>query len=307
MSSIARILLRLLTVVVLVASGTYVLTYLYRWEWNRALISGLFFLTALISLTTTMILSSLQRLSVRIDRLESRSRSSERTAGTIRSSNAAHASRHFQWLRESPDRLGVFVPLLIGAGALLSAVAYTIERLAGLVATRSVDRTTAALLAPDVPLGSDAHRHRCSEGLRPARRTVAPPSRTRGRQVVAIAAAAVLVLAGVLVLRDATQSRAEPGSERGETHIRLSISRRGTSEPAEEIAEALWIACHSRLPDTASVGEMHESGDDRVDMVVSQGMGPLLRRRFFGCLEDATLERVWARVQSYEIRPRSVG
>jgi hypothetical protein len=34
---------RLLSAVVLLASGAYVFIYLVRWEWNRALIAGLFF------------------------------------------------------------------------------------------------------------------------------------------------------------------------------------------------------------------------------------------------------------------------
>ncbi len=305
MSSIARVALRLLIVVVLVASGTYVLVYLYRWEWNRALISGLFFLTALISLTTGMVLSSLQKLSGRVDRLERRSHSVDRTAHTIRTTNAAHASRHFQWLREPPDRLGVFVPLLIGAGALLSAVAYSIERLAGVVARRSVDRTTAGLLAPDLPFRSDPP----SGGETAGPLDPTPPRRRgrRGRRVLATGVAVLLVIGGILVLRDATQTRAEPGAERGETHIRLAISQRGNSQPAEEIAEALWIACHGRLPATASVGEMDQLDVETVDLVVDQGMGPLRRRRFFGCLEDATLEHVSARVEQFETVSRSVG
>ena len=307
MSSIARLLLRLLTLVVLVASGSYVLIYLYRWEWNRALISGLFFLTALISLTTAMILAGLQKLSGRIDRLEARSRSSDQTAGTIRAANAAHAARHFRWLRESPDRLGVFVPLLIGAGALLSAVAYTIERVAGAVAGRSVDRTTAALLAPDLPFGADRTGTERAPTLEALDASTPRRRGGRGRQVIVTGAAAFLVLGGVLVLRDATQSRAEPGADRGETYIRLSIAQRGNAQPAEEIAEALWIACHGRLPSTTSVGEMYELDVETVDMVVDQGMGPLRRRRFFGCLEDATLEHVSARVERFEVRPRSVG
>ena len=45
-----RVASRLLLVGVLVASGGYVLVYLYRWEWNRALMAGVFFLAAEIAL-----------------------------------------------------------------------------------------------------------------------------------------------------------------------------------------------------------------------------------------------------------------
>ena len=36
----------LLVAVTLVASGAYVLVYLQRWEWNRALIAGVFMLAS---------------------------------------------------------------------------------------------------------------------------------------------------------------------------------------------------------------------------------------------------------------------
>jgi len=43
---IARLLWHLLALVVLVVSGAYLLIYLHRWEWNRALVSGLFLVAA---------------------------------------------------------------------------------------------------------------------------------------------------------------------------------------------------------------------------------------------------------------------
>ena len=38
------------------------------------------------------------------------------TLGTLRSTNDAAAGRHFRWLGRPPDRLGVFIPVLLGAG-----------------------------------------------------------------------------------------------------------------------------------------------------------------------------------------------
>ena len=43
-----------------VVSGTYVLVYLYRWEWHRAQVAGLFFLAAEIGLVGTAVLDRLR-------------------------------------------------------------------------------------------------------------------------------------------------------------------------------------------------------------------------------------------------------
>ena len=52
---------RLLAGIVLVLSGAYMMIYLYRWEWNRAIISGVFFVAAEVALATSMILRRLRR------------------------------------------------------------------------------------------------------------------------------------------------------------------------------------------------------------------------------------------------------
>ncbi len=302
MNRAVGLILRLGTWVVLLVSGAYVLVYLYRWEWNRAFISGLFFLTALVSLTTGMVVRSLQQLSGRIDRLEARTRGIDQTTLTIGRSNAAHASRHFKWLREPPQGFGVFVPLLIGAGALLSALAYVIERLAGAIAGTTVDTVTARLLTPDA--GLDPGRTDDEPGEGPTRRTGRHPLGLLV-QVAAAAVGAAVLIGTIFIIRDATQNRTEPGAEQGTTYVRLDISQRGGAEPAEEIGEALWIACQTRLPHDASIGEITQLDDDTVELIVQQGMGPLGRRRFFGCLEDATLDHVSAHVDRFEIRRRA--
>ena len=58
---------RLLGLAVLVTSGTYLLVYLYRWEWNRALISGLFFVAAEVALATGTLMRRFDRIERRLD------------------------------------------------------------------------------------------------------------------------------------------------------------------------------------------------------------------------------------------------
>ena len=58
---------RLLSAVVLVASGSYVFIYLVRWEWNRALIAGLFFLAAELALIADVVLARIRGLGHQIE------------------------------------------------------------------------------------------------------------------------------------------------------------------------------------------------------------------------------------------------
>jgi hypothetical protein len=302
-----------LTAAVLVVSGAYLLLYLYRWEWNRAIVSGLFFLAALITVSTTLVLSSLRRATERLDRLESLAAREAATREVLRRTNAERARRRFAWLEERSTDLQVFIPVLLGAGALLSGISYVLERAAGAAAGTTIDRRTARLLAPDLPLG--AHRAPV--------RTVAPaaggphvdqlvalgappPPPRRGALVAWAASAAVVAIlatGAVLLLREQAQSRPEPGTTAGSTAIVLDIGQRRTPRPADRVAEALWISCRARLLRTTELASVTSLGDGQVEIVVSQGMGPLRARRFLGCLEDATIDLVQADVVSVERRP----
>ena len=335
-------------VVVLVASGTYLLVYLYRWEWNRAQISGTFFLAALVILATTLVVSRLARLERRLDDAAGDRRRGPRWYGepgageggpdggsvggpegsgsddpldTVRRAGARHAARHFEWLRQPPDRFGVFVPFLIGAGVIISVLAWVIERLAGLMASGTVDRRIAETLAPELPLGPGRRLGRAGSGG-------APGGRPRASRMVVLAVLlAGLLTVTVLVVRETTQSRAEPEQAGMATTVELRVSQRGAPEPAEEVAEALAIACRAQLPRGAGVevdGDEDTSEDDadpgdaepaaqdvgpggaemvEATLVVDRGMGPQRRRRFFGCLQDTTLDRVTATVTGFDVAP----
>lgn len=287
-----------LTAVVLVVSGAYLLIYLYRWEWNRALISGVFLLTALVTLSTVIILRALHRVSDRIDQLE---RSQRRAvARTLHEANARHASRHFRWLQEPPDRLGVFVPILLGAGALLSGLAYVIERAAGATVGRTVDARTSHLLVPDLPLGDGPAPVPTSTLPVAASTPVRHPVLRWAVPVVGVGA----VVGAVFILREATQARVEAHDLSATTTVVLDVDQKGPRQHRVDVAAALWVACRVRLPGQTGLTALTATGDDEVRMVVDRGMGPLQRRRFFGCLEDATLPLVDARVKAFTVQKR---
>lgn len=118
---------RLVTVVawtVAAASGIFMLLYLYRWEWNRAMISGLFFVASELALATAAILRRIGRLERRVDDLE---------PVPVATSDAAPpenpAGGPFAWLEDVQGH-GVFVPVLLGVGVIISGIAWAVERLA---------------------------------------------------------------------------------------------------------------------------------------------------------------------------------
>lgn len=126
----------------LVGSGAYVLIYLYRWEWHRAIVAGVFFLGTEIALAAAVILERLQGLRSLVV-AGADSRELERIQET-----APDPKRHFAWLEGSDEKLGVFVPILMGTGLLLSAAAWAVERIAARTARPALERRLAARLRP---------------------------------------------------------------------------------------------------------------------------------------------------------------
>lgn len=121
-----------LGVVSLAASATYLFIYLYRWEWNRALIAGVFLLVAQGLLMSGTLLHRLNELSRQLDRAAVAER-----AGRYREQvqNGRRPSTHrFEWLKQSASGTNVFVPVLLGAGLAVSGLAWLVERIARLTA-----------------------------------------------------------------------------------------------------------------------------------------------------------------------------
>ncbi|MGY1634425.1 hypothetical protein ACI784_22225 [Geodermatophilus sp. SYSU D01186] len=150
----------------LVASGGYVLVYVYRWEWHRALLVGILFLAALIGLGTALVLR-------RLSRLERRLPAGGRPSDLLhRLRSAPVESPPFRWLHPpDPDRSSVFVPILIGGGVLLTAVAWLLERVAGAAARSGAEEELADRLRavgfPATPLVPSAREVMAGGGQEP--------------------------------------------------------------------------------------------------------------------------------------------
>jgi hypothetical protein len=134
----------ILLLVTLVTSVWYFFAYLTWWEWNRALVAGILLVAAEVGLLTIFVLS-------RLDRLGRRIADTSRAEQIRRRLDAAPTrSATFAWLRD-PNRMNVFVPVLLGAGVIASGLAWLVERIARLTSrsgTTSALSTDLAELAP---------------------------------------------------------------------------------------------------------------------------------------------------------------
>jgi hypothetical protein len=125
------------------ASGAYVFVYLYRWEWNRALMSSALFLAAEVALVGMLLGRRLLGIERRLDERSRVDR--QQIVGRLRES-APPSKVRFQWLAR-PDQMNVFVPVLLGAGVILSGLAWLVERLARITARPVAEQHLAGRLA----------------------------------------------------------------------------------------------------------------------------------------------------------------
>ena len=147
----ARRIGALAAVVTLLAAGGYVFVYLYRWEWNRAQIAAAIFVAVEVGLVGWLV-------SDRIRRLERRFEQSDRDAAVARRRQVLRDTAPpprvtFAWLTRT-DRSSVFIPVLLGAGAVLSGLAWVVERISRATAGRAAEHGLAHRLGTlDHPSG----------------------------------------------------------------------------------------------------------------------------------------------------------
>ena len=139
-------------VVTMGSAGWYVFVYLSRWEWNRALVSGLIFLAAEIGIVGVAMFSKLGTVERRLERLEELQRNGPDPQLLARVQEAAPPRREpFAWLSKSANRTNVFVPVLLGAGVVLSGLAWIVERVARMTALPTLERGLARRLEALAP------------------------------------------------------------------------------------------------------------------------------------------------------------
>ena len=289
----------LLAIVILATSAIYLLVYLYRWEWNRALIAGLFFVAAEVAVIGTSLLRRLRRIEQKLDE------AAIRPLAHLRDT-APDPKDRFHWLEDQSTHLNVFVPVLLGAGVVLSVIAHGVERLAAATARPTLERGLAnRLTALALPQGTLL-------APSPARLVTTRGNGSGNHTANRLFVGAVVVLGAMAtfqaidLIADATQTRADAIDNSSSLELTIQVKTKGRVSGEADTAEALWVACRGVL--NRHVTTMTEDPERLAPGVyrlqIQPDFGSHARRRLEGCLEDSTLDRTTGRVVSMvEVRP----
>ncbi|WP_230396390.1 hypothetical protein [Streptomyces blattellae] len=274
-------------------AGYYTVLYLTRWEWQRAVISGVLLLVVEVFLATIMLLTRFARLEERLEQSDARVEEVRKRLEQTRSS----APGRFNWLASvdardiNGTRTFVFVPVLMAAGAALSGVAMVIQKLAGATfrpgAERRLAGRLAALTAPP------------ATGTAPLEAIPAvPPART-GRRTLAVATAVVGILMVPLLwnaLADATQTRAEQSPDAAATTMVFQLDTHGDQSPeaVRLAANDLWETCRRSTAAQNDNATLHRMRDGVYAGVVRPALPEHDVMRLRGCIEDAGTNRTSA-------------
>lgn len=313
----------LASAIVLLTAAAYMVVYIARWEWTRALISASVLIAMLSIVSTVLVLSRISELAALVRaatgsgsdgalpggasrapdstgaaghaaRSAPTSSASTATAEALRDAGRTHADQHFAWLHDT-SRTGVFIPVLLGAGMILSAIAWLVERLSGALAGATLDRRLADEIPLDLPLSD-----------RPDRPV--PIIRTRAMRstrttVVATAIAVLALVVGVEMTRRVTQSNEAENTAAGTTSIVLDV-RSSPTRDATDTATVLWSVCARQLDEAPAITAIATAGR-LVAFKVDRSLGRTAQRRVMGCLEDFTLDRVVAEVVDLRTTPQA--
>jgi hypothetical protein len=283
--------------------GAYTIIYLVRWEWNRAIIAGLFFVAVELVFVAMVVVDRLRAVEARLDDLAARPLPAPTdTAVRDAIADAAPAPRdHFGWLRDQVGRTSVFLPILLGAGVVASSLAWLVEHVARATLSPVRERRLADRLG----------------GLRPPTggfldATPPPPPKRSHPVRRALVVVGVVVLAtggalgtaaGIDFVADRTQSRPDTRAAGVETHIEIQLYGAVVAHDAERAFGHLWSLCTG--PDVfrlrgLPLPEVEHGPHGRFHLEVPIDVGEQAMDRLRGCLNDTTLDKVRSRVVRME-------
>ena len=271
---------------VMLSSGLYVFVYLYRWEWNRAIVAGIFLIASGLALATMAILDRIGRLEARLDVGDDAAPSALPTIEAAR----PEAHRFFEWLDDTKN-MNVFVPVLMGAGVVVSAIAWAVERFAHVTVRPSMERSLASNLgALSLP----------ADGLLGPPQS--PPRRdptVAWKRAGALAVAMLVLWVAIDVLADMTQGRPDLHNSGAASEILLDVGADDGDLTSEVMAaQGLWGACRSTINKNLDGEPVIDATGSMVRIFVRPGLGEHSKRRLVGCLEDSLIDHVQGRVVS---------
>ena len=284
--------------------GAYTIIYLVRWEWNRAIIAGLFFVAVELVFIGMVLVDRLRTLEARIDLLAGGG-ARPRDARDPEVLDAIHESAppardHFGWLRDRTGTTSVFLPVLLGAGVLASALAWVVEHVARATLNPVRERRLADSLGVLRPPAG---------GLLGSTPT-AMPARVGRRLLVAtgigiaLVATAVATAGAVDFVADRTQTRPDVIAAGVETEIELELYGELAGRDPERTFAHLWSMCtgpHVFRSRQLPPPEVEHGPHGHFWLQIPTHVGDHAMDRLRGCLNDATLDKVRSRVLRVEM------
>ncbi|HEU5157210.1 MAG TPA: hypothetical protein VFU43_09445 [Streptosporangiaceae bacterium] len=269
---LARSVGRLSLLAALAGSGAYTIVYIYRWEWQRALIAAVMFLAALLIALTLVILDRLSRLERRLEGIGAGNLAGTAYGRSPASLGGNPLDHDFPWLHvaDAKAETHVFIPILLSAGLLMSLVAALVERTAAFAGV-GPPRTA----APASLTGTANRREKF---------------RVRARTIVLAVAVGMAVGASVHLLRGALMFTPEPQVP-GSRVMVIDVSTRGdpVTPPAEPVA-VMAAFCRTTTHSHIAIDRVETLSPRRARLVVSPLLRPIAQRRYEGCLQDARLD-----------------
>lgn len=285
------------------AAAIYLVVYLYRWEWQRAVLCGVLLLAVEGFLVCVILLGRMGRLERRLNDSDARAEEIRRRLEHSREQSATHP---FRWLGvDQRDGAGrgdgstgtfVFVPILMVTGAALSGVAWVIQRIAAATARPGAERRLAGRLAPLAAPAGGVHGAVPQLEDQPA---VPPARRLRVLlSVVGAVAAVALLIWGVHALADATETREEARPSAAATTVVFQVKVHGSSGAAarELAARDLWEGCRRSTSAPSPDASLGVLSDGVYAGVIRPALSPHDVMRLRGCLTDATANRATAKI-----------
>ncbi|WP_060885105.1 hypothetical protein [Streptomyces caniscabiei] len=267
-------------------AGVYFVVYLYRWQWQRAILSGVLLLIVGVLLLGLVLLGRLARIE---ERIRESDRRQQDALARLRQTHTRERGDRFRWLEDPASRTYVFVPVLLITGVVLSGIAWLVQRIASVTARPAAERHLAGRLAvltsPDPAPDADLE-------------DTAPPGigRRRGRaaRLVTVGVGVGLLVSLVVGLADLTQTRKDERNGAEATSVLVKVDMRGVPTSAERqsmAASQAWERCRNSTSVPLRRTTLGELGDGLFAGVVRPSLTDHDRLRLRGCLEDADVDR----------------
>ncbi|NUS72955.1 MAG: hypothetical protein HOQ05_06055 [Corynebacteriales bacterium] len=277
------------------SAAVYLLIYLYRWEWQRAVMSGVLLLIVEVFLVCMVLASRLFKLERQLSAADARAQDARRRLDQTR----FDAGIAFQWLsgptQDQKHTTHVFVPMLMAAGIILAGASWLAQKIGSSTGQMGAEQRLAGRLA-----GLTAPVVR-PYGATPQLEDTPPvPTNRPGRRILTAFGALVaiaLFLVLLTTLSRATKTKKHDPPDAAASVVVFEILTRHDNDRTRAVsARNLWERCSlsmSRYPQHTDLSQL----DGAIYIGVLRpalSQHDLMRLR--GCLSDAQANRAAANV-----------